>query len=85
MTLYVEGASTTMKLTSIEACCGCVPIKIGNSIILSNFMVDPLNTTNKVAVGLSLFLEIPSWSNPSEKNISDELLVSTNTLLTEIL
>ena len=46
-------------------------------------MVDPLNPTNGVATGLSLSLEILSWSNALAKSMSDELLVLISTLLTE--
>ena len=60
---YAEGASNTTKLTTVKVCCGCVPIKTGNSIIPRGFVTDLLNLTNGVVTRLSLSLEIPSWSN----------------------
>ena len=83
MTLYTERASTITKLTSVESYYGRVPINIGNSIIPSAFVVDPLNPTNGVVTGLNLSLEIPSWSNVLAKSMLDELPVSIRTLLTE--
>ena len=83
MTLYAEGASTTTKLTRVEVYYRCVPIRTGNSITPRGFVVDPLKSTNGVAISLILSLEISNWLHVLAKGMFDMLPVSINTLLTE--
>ena len=51
MILEAKRASTTTKLASVKVYGGHVPINTGNSIILSDFVLDLLNSTKGVATG----------------------------------